>query len=93
MQTAWLVGVDPWIIRKRKPILIAVGVVTLAGAPLLWHLPFDSNPMHLRSAKTESIATYLDLIKNPETSPNLIDVLAPNVDAVRPCRRRWRRCR
>ncbi|MHC2107570.1 MULTISPECIES: MMPL family transporter [unclassified Methylobacterium] len=82
VQTEWLVGVDPWIIRKRKPILIAVGLVTLAGAPLLWHLPFDSNPMHLRSTKTESIATYLDLIKNPETSPNLIDVLAPNVDAV-----------
>ncbi|MCJ2127204.1 MMPL family transporter [Methylobacterium sp. J-077] len=82
VQTAWLVGVDPWIIRHRKPILIAVGLVTLAGAPLLWHLPFDSNPMHLRSTKTESIATYLDLIKNPETSPNLIDVLAPSVDAV-----------
>ncbi|MET0367370.1 MAG: MMPL family transporter, partial [Methylobacterium sp.] len=82
VQTEWLVGVDPWIIRQRKPILIAVGLVTLAGAPLLWHLPFDSNPMHLRSTKTESIATYLDLISNPETSPNLIDVLAPNVDAV-----------
>ena len=82
VQTEWLVGVDPWIIRHRKPILLAVGLVTLAGAPLLWHLPFDSNPMHLRSTKTESIATYLDLIKTPETSPNLIDVLAPNVDAV-----------
>jgi hopanoid biosynthesis associated RND transporter like protein HpnN len=82
VQTEWLVGVDPWIIRNRKPILIAVGLVTLAGAPLLWNLPFDSNPMHLRSPKTQSIATYLDLIKNPETSPNLIDVLAPNVEAV-----------
>ncbi|MCJ2087313.1 MMPL family transporter [Methylobacterium sp. E-005] len=82
VQTDWLVGVDPWIIEHRKPILIVVGLITLAGAPLLWHLPFDSNPMHLRSAKTQSIATYLDLIKNPETSPNFIDVLAPSVDAV-----------
>lgn len=82
VQTNWLVGVDPWIIRHRKPILLVVGLITLAGAPLLWHLPFDSNPMHLRSAKTQSIATYLDLIKNPETSPNFIDVLAPSVDAV-----------
>ncbi len=82
VQTNWLVGVDPWIIQHRKPILIVVGLITLAGAPLLWHLPFDSNPMHLRSAKTQSIATYLDLIKNPETSPNFIDVLAPSVDAV-----------
>ncbi len=82
VETKWLVGVDPWIIRNRKPILIAVGLVTLAGMPLLYWLPFDSNPMHLRSPKVESIATYLDLIKNPETSPNVIDVLAPNVAAV-----------
>ncbi|MDP4023249.1 MMPL family transporter [Methylobacterium sp. NEAU 140] len=82
VETTWLVGVDPWIIRNRKPILAAVGLVTLAGVPLLWYLPFDSNPMHLRSTKVESIATYLDLIKNPETSPNVIDVLAPNVAAV-----------
>ncbi|MCJ2011826.1 MMPL family transporter [Methylobacterium sp. J-076] len=82
VETRWLVGVDPWIIRNRKPILIAVGLVTLAGTPLLWSLPFDSNPMHLRSPKVESIATYLDLIKNPETSPNVIDVLAPSVAAV-----------
>lgn len=82
VETRWLVGVDPWIIRNRKPILVAVGLVTLAGMPLLWSLPFDSNPMHLRSPKVESIATYLDLIKNPETSPNVIDVLAPSVAAV-----------
>ena len=82
VETTWLAGVDPWIIRHRKPILAAVGLVTLAGMPLLFQLPFDSNPMHLRSDKTESISTYLDLIKNPETSPNVIDVLAPNVGAV-----------
>jgi hopanoid biosynthesis associated RND transporter like protein HpnN len=50
--------------------------------PLLFKLPFDSNPMHLRSPKVESISTYLDLIKDPETSPNLIEVLAPSTEAV-----------
>ena len=49
-------------------------MITLAGIPLLFKLPFDSNPMHLRSPKVESISTYLDLIKDPETSPNIIDV-------------------
>jgi hypothetical protein len=82
VETRWLVGVDPWIIRNRKAILIGVGLLTLAGSPLLLSLPFDSNPMHLRSPKVESIATYLDLIKNPETSPNVIDVLAPDVATV-----------
>ncbi|GJD46450.1 hypothetical protein AFCDBAGC_4331 [Methylobacterium cerastii] len=82
VETTWLAGVDPWIIRNRKAVLIAVGLITLAGAPLLWKLPFDSNPMHLRSPHVESIATYLDLIKDPATSPNVADVLAPSVDAV-----------
>jgi len=82
VETAWLAGVDPWILRNRKGVLIAVGLVTLAGLPLLLKLPFDSNPMHLRSPKVESIATYLDLIKDPATSPNVIDVIAPSVDAI-----------
>ncbi|CAO4171972.1 SSD domain-containing protein [Methylorubrum populi] len=82
VETTWMAGVDHWIIEHRKWVLIFVGLITLAGIPLLLKLPFDSNPMHLRSPKVESIATYLDLIKDPATSPNTIDVLAPNVEAV-----------
>lgn len=82
VETAWLAGVDHWIIEHRKAVLIVVGLITVAGIPFLFKLPFDSNPMHLRSPKVESIATYLDLIKDPETSPNLIDVIAPSVAAV-----------
>jgi hopanoid biosynthesis associated RND transporter like protein HpnN len=82
VETTWMAGVDHWIIEHRKWVLIFVGLITVAGIPLLLKLPFDSNPMHLRSPKVESIATYLDLIKDPATSPNSIDVLAPNVEAV-----------
>ncbi|GJE70274.1 MMPL family transporter [Methylorubrum podarium] len=82
VETTWMAGVDHWIVEHRKWVLIFVGLITVAGIPLLLKLPFDSNPMHLRSPKVESIATYLDLIKDPATSPNSIDVLAPNVDAV-----------
>ncbi len=82
VETTWLVGVDHWIVKNRKYVLVGVGMITIAGIPLLMKLPFDSNPMHLRSSKVESIATYLDLIKDPTTSPNTIDVLAPSADAV-----------
>jgi hopanoid biosynthesis associated RND transporter like protein HpnN len=81
VETTWMAGVDHWIIEHRKAVLIGVALVTLAGIPLLFKLPFDSNPMHLRSPKVESISTYLDLIKDPETSPNLIEVLAPSTEA------------
>lgn len=82
VETTWLSGVDHWIVQNRKYVLVGVGMLTVAGIPMLLKLPFDSNPMHLRSPKVESIATYLDLIKDPATSPNTVDVLAPNVDGV-----------
>ncbi|MET0259304.1 MAG: MMPL family transporter [Methylobacterium sp.] len=82
VETTWLAGADHWIVENRKYVLIGVGLITIAGIPLLLKLPFDSNPMHLRSSKVESIATYLDLIQDPATSPNTVDALAPNVDGV-----------
>ncbi|MEH3144972.1 MAG: MMPL family transporter [Methylobacterium frigidaeris] len=81
---ASLAAVDHWILKHRTLVLVATGAVTIAGLPLLYWLPFDSNPMHLRSAKVESVATYLDLSKDPRNSPNSIDVLVPNRDAVVP---------
>lgn len=82
--TASMASVDHWILEHRKLVLVLTGVVTVAGLPLLYWLPFDSNPMHLRSAKVESVATYLDLAKDPKTSPNSIDVVVPNRDAIDP---------
>ncbi|AWB22880.1 hopanoid biosynthesis-associated RND transporter HpnN [Methylobacterium currus] len=82
--TASMASVDHWILANRKLVLVLTGLVTVAGLPLLYWLPFDSNPMHLRSAKVESVATYLDLTKDPKTSPNTIDVVVPNRDAIAP---------
>ncbi|KMO14547.1 MMPL family transporter [Methylobacterium platani] len=82
--TASMASVDHWILEHRKLVLVLTGLVTVAGLPLLYWLPFDSNPMHLRSAKVESVATYLDLAKDPKTSPNSIDVVVPNRDAIDP---------
>ncbi|MEN3290547.1 MAG: uncharacterized protein V7634_4847, partial [Bradyrhizobium sp.] len=49
--------------------------IVVAGLPLLYFMKFDFNPMNLRNPKAESIATYLDLRKDPNTGANAIDVL------------------
>jgi len=49
---------------------------------------FDANPLHLRSMRTESMQTVLDLTKDPDTSPNTIDVLAPSPEAANALARR-----
>src|SRR5262249_53975033 len=40
---------------------------------------FDFNPLNLRAQDSESIATLLDLMKVPDTSPDKLDVLASDL--------------
>src|SRR5215212_9042434 len=79
-----LAPVDRFMERHRIPILIGVAVVSLGGLPLLYFLQFDFNPINLRSPHVESIATFLDLRRDPITGANAISVLAPDLAATRP---------
>jgi hypothetical protein len=54
--------------------------ISLAGLPLLYFMKFDFNPMNLRNPRAESIATFLDLRKDPNTGANAVNVLT-NSDA------------
>jgi uncharacterized protein len=63
----------------RYAIVAGTLLVALAGTPLLRHLHFDFNPLNLRSPKVESVATLLDLMKDPNTDTNTIDVLVPSL--------------
>jgi hypothetical protein len=83
-----LAPVDRFTERHRMPIIVATIALVVAGLPLLAHLQFDFNPMNLRSPKAESIATYLDLEKDPASGTNAIDVLAPSLAKAREIRAR-----
>ncbi len=72
---SFLAPVDHFLERHRVPIVAGTLVVALAGLPLLYFMRFDFNPMHLRNPNAESIATYLDLRKDPNTGASAIDVL------------------
>jgi uncharacterized protein len=78
---AALAPVDDFLERHRIPIVVAVLGIAVAGLPLLYFLRFDLNPMNLRSPKVESVATYLDLRRDPTTGINAINIAAPSVQA------------
>ena len=72
---AFLAPVDHFLEKHRVIIIVGTLLVAVAGLPLLYFLRFDFNPINLRSPKAESIATYLDLRKDPNTGANAIDVM------------------
>ncbi|MFZ1108240.1 MAG: MMPL family transporter [Rhodomicrobium sp.] len=76
---AFLAPVDRFLERHRMGVLVGTLCVVLAGLPLLHWLRFDFNPMNLRSPNVESIATYLDLNKDPETAGRTMEALTPSV--------------
>ena len=77
---AFLAPVDHFLEYHRVAIIVGTLAIAVAGLPLLYFLKFDFNPINLRSPKVESIATFLDLRKDPNTGANAIDVMT-NSDA------------
>ena len=78
---AWLAPVDDFLENHRVPIIILTLGLAISGLPLLYYLHFDFNPMNLRSPKVESMATYLDLRRDPSVGANSINVLVPSTVA------------
>ena len=76
-----LAPLDNFLNRHRLPVLFGVIGVVVIFLPSLYWLRFDFNPINLRNPKTESIATYLDLKRDPATNLNALEVLAPDLDA------------
>ncbi len=72
---AFLAPVDQFLEKHRVGIIAGTLLVAVAGLPLLYFLRFDFNPINLRNPNVESIATFLDLRKDPNTGANAINVM------------------
>lgn len=83
-----LAPVDRFMARHRKPILVLAALVVAAGAPLFRYLHFDFDPLSLRNASSESISTLKDLMKDPATTPNMVNILSPSLDEAKALVRR-----
>ncbi|MGO4156129.1 MMPL family transporter [Cupriavidus sp. YAF13] len=77
----WLAPADDFFERNRKAVLLATGALILAGSPLLMHLRFDFDPLHLKDPHSESMATLLSLKDAPQAGTDNVSVLAPSLAA------------
>jgi uncharacterized protein len=70
---------DRFILGHRRAVVATgVGAAIICAGLLPW-LRFDFNPLHLKSARSESVSTLLDLMKDPEQSPNTLEMVAPSL--------------
>lgn len=77
----WTAPIDRWLVRHRKVMAaLAVCLAAACAASLPW-VRFDFNPLHLKDPHTESMATLLDLMNDPNANPYTADVLTPSPDA------------
>jgi hopanoid biosynthesis associated RND transporter like protein HpnN len=81
MGFAWAAPIDDFLRRYRWPVVGVWAVVTVAGLALSPRLAFDFNPLHLKDPHVESMATMLDLMRDPLRTPYEAEYLAPNVAA------------
>ncbi|HEY0330529.1 MAG TPA: MMPL family transporter [Rhodopseudomonas sp.] len=80
---AFLAPVDNFLETHRVGIVGGTLAIAVLGLPLLYFLHFDFNPINLRNPKVESIATFLDLRKDPNAGANAVNVMAPSVEAAK----------
>jgi hopanoid biosynthesis associated RND transporter like protein HpnN len=66
--------------RRRLVLGIALAAAT-ACALTLPFLRFDFNTLHLKSPKAESVSTLLELMTDPDQSPNTVDIITPSLAA------------
>ena len=76
---AALAPVDRFLDKQRNWIVGLTLAATVLAAPLLANLRFDFNPLNLRAQDSEAIATLLDLMNDPDTSPNTVEILKGNL--------------
>ena len=75
-----LAPLDDFLQRHRIAVIAGTILVVLAGTPLLWHLPFDFNPVDLQAPDSPSVVTYRQLQNDPQTGGNDAEVLAPSLE-------------
>ncbi|MGL4964306.1 MAG: MMPL family transporter [Inquilinus sp.] len=76
-----LAPVDRFLLQYRRWVLAAGALLALGSLALMPRLTFDFNPLNLVDPRSEAASTMLELMRDPLTTPNTIDILTPSVEA------------
>ncbi len=76
--------------HRRLVIGVALATAAVCAASLPF-LRFDFDTLHLKSTHVESVSTLLDLMSDPDGSPNTVELIAPTLTAADALARRLER--
>ncbi|MGH7995386.1 MAG: MMPL family transporter, partial [Opitutaceae bacterium] len=77
----WGGAADRFFGRRRGWVLTAGAVLAAACLVPARRVHFDFDPVDLVNPRSESVRTFLDLMKSPDTTPYTLDVLVPSARA------------
>jgi hopanoid biosynthesis associated RND transporter like protein HpnN len=75
---AVLAPVERVLERRRKTVLWLFALAMVVSIALLPWVVFDFNPLHLRDPNAPAMRMLADLTRDPDRTPDTIDVLAPD---------------
>jgi hopanoid biosynthesis associated RND transporter like protein HpnN len=75
----WTAGLDRFLLTQRRAVMLVALLLGLAAIAIGTRVSFDFNPINLKDQTAESVATLLDLSADPETAPNSLDLLTPDL--------------
>jgi len=78
---AWAAPIDRFLRVRRFWVIGAAAVLAAGSLAVLPKVAFDFDPLNLKDPHSESMATALDLIRDPETTPYTAEILAPSLAA------------
>jgi hopanoid biosynthesis associated RND transporter like protein HpnN len=73
----FLAPLDKLLLRRRRGVAFAAFCLGAVGVALAPQLRFDFDPLNLKDPRTESVATLLDLMQDPSTTPYTLNALEP----------------
>ena len=64
------------VIRRRSTVLVVAGILGIGSLALVDEVRFDSNPLNLRDANSESVQTFIELQDKVGAEPTTLIILS-----------------
>jgi hopanoid biosynthesis associated RND transporter like protein HpnN len=72
---------DAWLGRHARGVAWGALLLALLCAAAASGLRFDTNPINLRDPASEAVSTWRELARDPDATPNTLELLAPDLAA------------